>query len=100
MPTSTIIYGDEWGAHGGSATHGAKGDGGMQSKQVPIRLQGEAGYACAGRMACAWGTWRCMGGFSKIGALCTVLSASELSMYASLSNHAGQNMLGIWRLLG
>ena len=37
---------------------GVTGDGGERSYQVPSKVQGEAGYACDGRMKCARG---CMG---------------------------------------
>ena len=41
------MHGDAWGAYGGPATNGLKGDsdeGGMQSYQVPSKAQGETGY--------------------------------------------------------
>ena len=37
---------------------GDSGDGCVQSYQVPSKVQGEAGYACEGRMKCVRG---CMG---------------------------------------
>ena len=58
MPTPTIMHGDAWGAHGGSATHGRKGgsgDRGGRSYQVLSKVQGEPGSACEGRWKCAWG---------------------------------------------
>ena len=34
---------------------GDSGDGGVRSYQVPSKVQGEAGYACEGRMKCVRG---------------------------------------------
>jgi len=55
------MHDNTWRAYGGPGRKGDTGDGGMQSYQATSEARGEAGYACDGRMRCAYGgAWGCM----------------------------------------
>ena len=61
---------------------------------VNNHIRFEAGCRARKDMHVRGGAWA---DSARSGHACAALSASELSMYASLSNHAGQHMLGILR---
>ena len=56
------MHDDTWRAYGGPGRKGDSDDGGVRSYQATSEAQGEAVYACDGRMRCArgGGAWGCM----------------------------------------